>query len=105
MFNSGEAISVVVLKRYADAKEDGDNILALIRGSAANHDGSANGSTSFGTPNGAAQENVYRTALLNAGLVPADVSYVETHGTGTAVGKSIFALNRINKQYITKKNQ
>jgi len=80
-----EACGIVALKRYEDACRDGDNILTIIRGTAINNDGTG---TSFGTPNAKAQEDVYRTALSRAKLTPADVSYVETHGTGTAVGKS-----------------
>jgi hypothetical protein len=73
----------VVLKRYADARKDGDQILALIRGSALNNDGPG---TSFGTPNANAQERVFRQALKNSRVLASDVSYVEAHGTGTAVG-------------------
>jgi acyl transferase domain-containing protein len=79
-----EACAVVVLKRLEDAERDGDRILAIVRGSAVNNDGTG---TSFGTPNGAAQEKVYRAALKRARVKAKDVSYIETHGTGTPVGK------------------
>jgi len=79
-----EACGVVALKRFQDARQNGDNILAIIKGSAVNNDGTG---TSFGTPNEKAQERVYRTALKRAKVAPADVSFVETHGTGTPVGK------------------
>src|ERR1051325_1938644 len=59
-FGRGEGCGVVVLKRLSDALEDGDNILALIR-----------------------------EALAKAGLEPAQISYVETHGTGTPLGDPI----------------
>ncbi len=72
------------MKRFEDAERDGDRILAIIRGSAVNNDGTG---TSFGTRNGTAQEKVYRAALKRAGIKAMDVSYVETHGTGTSVGK------------------
>jgi len=74
----------VVLKRFEDARRDGDNILAVVKGSAVNNDGQG---TSFGTPNEKAQEKVFRSALKNANVKAADVTYIETHGTGTAVGK------------------
>ncbi len=73
----------MVLKRYSDAKKDGDNILALIRGTALNNDGAG---TSFGTPHAKAQERVLREALSNSNVRPSEVSYVEAHGTGTIVG-------------------
>ena len=72
------------MKRFEDAYRDKDNILAVIRGSAINNDGAG---TSFGTPNEKAQEMVYRSALKHAKIMAADVSYIETHGTGTMVGK------------------
>jgi len=72
------------LKRFEDASRDGDNILAIVRGSAINNDGAG---TSFGTPNEKGQERVYRAALQQAKVAPAEVTFVEAHGTGTVVGK------------------
>jgi malonyl CoA-acyl carrier protein transacylase len=85
-FGQGEGCGVVVLKRLSDALADGDNILALIRGSAINHDGPSSGLT---VPNGLAQQVLIRKALANAGVQPAQVSYVEAHGTGTFLGDPI----------------
>ncbi|MFE7564346.1 type I polyketide synthase [Kitasatospora sp. NPDC057500] len=82
----GEGAGVVVLKRLADALADGDRIHAVIRGSAANNDGTSMGLT---VPNGAAQADLLETALSRAGLSPAEVDYVEAHGTGTAIGDVI----------------
>ena len=82
----GEGCGVVVLKRLDEALTDGENILAIIRGSAINHDGHTSGLT---VPNGLAQEAVIRKALDNAGINPAQVSYVEAHGTGTSLGDPI----------------
>ncbi|NIO82504.1 MAG: SDR family NAD(P)-dependent oxidoreductase [Candidatus Aminicenantes bacterium] len=85
-FVRGEGCGVVVLKRLSDAEADGDNILALIRGSAINHDGHTSGLT---VPNGLAQEAVIGKALANAGVNPLQVNYVEAHGTGTSLGDPI----------------
>lgn len=82
-FVRAEGCGVLVLKRYSDARRDGDIIHALIRGSSLNNDGAG---TSFGTPNAKAQERVIREALENANVDALNVSYVEAHGTGTAVG-------------------
>ncbi|GHD52872.1 polyketide synthase [Thalassobaculum fulvum] len=98
-FVRGEGCGVVVLKRLADARADGDRVLAVVRGSFVNQDGR---SSSLTAPNGAAQEAVIRGALQRAGIAPAAVGYVEAHGTGTALGdpieihalKSVFAAGR-----------
>ncbi|MBD2464423.1 thioester reductase domain-containing protein [Oscillatoria sp. FACHB-1407] len=82
----GEGCGVVVLKRLSDALKDGDNILAVVRGTAVNQDGLSNGLTA---PNGPSQQAVIRQALKNAGVSPAQISYVETHGTGTSLGDPI----------------
>ena len=79
----GEGCAVVVLKRYADAVADGDDILAVVKGSAANHDGRSAGLTA---PNAAAQEMLLRSALASAGIEAGDVDYVEAHCTGTPLG-------------------
>lgn len=81
-----EGGGIVVLKRWSDAIADGDNVLAVVRGSAINQDGRSGGLTA---PNGPAQEKVIAAALADAGLEPGAVSYVETHGTGTPLGDPI----------------
>src|SRR5579884_2585264 len=81
-----EGCAVVVLKRLSDALAAGDRILAVIRGSAANQDGASSGLTA---PNGLSQEAVIRQALANSDVAPHEISYVETHGTGTELGDPI----------------
>ncbi|MGW0535305.1 type I polyketide synthase [Streptomyces sp. NPDC003032] len=78
-----EGCGVLVLKRLSDALRDGDTVHALIRGSAVGQDGESAGLVA---PNGAAQEQVMRSALARCGLEPGDIQYVEAHGTGTALG-------------------
>lgn len=82
----GEGCGMVVLKRLSDAVRDGDNIKAVIKGSATNQDGRSNGLTA---PNGQSQEKVIKQALNAAKVDPSLVSYIEAHGTGTPLGDPI----------------
>jgi glutamate-1-semialdehyde-2,1-aminomutase len=82
----GEGCGIIILKRLDDAIKNRDRILAVIRGSAVNQDGLSNGLTA---PNGLAQQEVICQALENAKVAPAQISYVEAHGPGTALGDPI----------------
>ncbi|MFF7234462.1 SDR family NAD(P)-dependent oxidoreductase, partial [Streptomyces sioyaensis] len=83
-----EGAGMLVLKRLSDAEQDGDDVLAVLRGTAVNQDGRSQG---LSAPNGPAQEQVIRRALEQSGLAPADIDYVEAHGTGTTLGDPIEA--------------
>ncbi|MET8976362.1 SDR family NAD(P)-dependent oxidoreductase [Streptomyces sp. NPDC004539] len=83
-----EGAGMVVLKRLGDARRDGDEVLAVVRGTAVNQDGRSQG---LSAPNGPAQERVIRRALELSGLEPADIDHVEAHGTGTTLGDPIEA--------------
>jgi acyl transferase domain-containing protein len=85
-FVRSEGCGIIVLKRLNDAIAAQDHILAVIRGSAVNQDGRSSGLT---VPNGPSQQAVIRQALKNARIAPEQVSYLETHGTGTALGDPI----------------
>ncbi|MFI5649556.1 guadinomine polyketide synthase module 3 GdnG, partial [Kitasatospora sp. NPDC051705] len=85
-FGRSEGCGMVVLKRLSDAHRDGDTVLAVVRGSAVNHDGPASG---FTVPNHRAQVELIHSALENAGVEPEQVAFVETHGTGTQLGDPI----------------
>lgn len=82
----GEGCALVLLKRLADAECDGDDIVAVINGSAVNHDGRSAGLT---VPSGAAQARLVRQALRSAGIAPDEIGYLEAHATGTPLGDPI----------------
>jgi acyl transferase domain-containing protein/acyl carrier protein len=83
-----EGCGMVLLKRLSDAQRAGDDILAVIRGSAINHGGRTQG---FSAPSGPAEEEVIRRALKQARVEPKTVDFVECHSTGTLNGDAIEA--------------
>jgi polyketide synthase 13 len=87
-YTRSEGAGMLVLKRVDDARRDGDQILAVISGSAVNHDGRSSGLL---IPNPDAQADVLRRAYKDAGINPRTVDYIEAHGTGTILGDPIEA--------------
>ncbi|MGH3582918.1 MAG: type I polyketide synthase, partial [Mycobacterium sp.] len=85
-FVFAEASAVLLLKRLSDAERDGDRVLAVVRGTAANQDGHT---VNILTPSNDSQVAVYRAALDSGAIDPGTVGFVEAHGTGTPVGDPI----------------
>jgi 3-oxoacyl-[acyl-carrier-protein] synthase II len=85
-FVRSEGCGIVVLKRLSDAIADRDNIRAILLGSASNQDGRT---SSITTPSSLSQQAVIQQALVNSKVKASQVSYLETHGTGTSLGDAI----------------
>lgn len=91
-FSSG--MGLVVLKRLEEALKDGDNIYAVIKGSAVNNDGAYK--LGFTAPSAEGQADAIRKAYHIADIIPETVTYVEAHGTGTSLGDPIEVESLIN---------
>lgn len=95
----GDGLGIVVLKRLDKALADGDNIRAVIRGTAINNDGSEK--LGFTAPGVRGQSAVIIESLAAAGVTPDAIDYVEAHGTGTILGDPIevAALSQVYKEF------
>ncbi|MED0939953.1 amino acid adenylation domain-containing protein [Bacillus mobilis] len=82
----GEGVGAILLKPLNKAIEDNDQIYAVVKGSVVNHGGKTNGYT---VPNPKAQEQLILQAIEKTGVNPRTISYIEAHGTGTALGDPI----------------
>ena len=91
----GEGCGIVLLKRLKDAEADNDNILAVIKGSAVQHDGLSNG---FTAPNPEVQISVINDAIKNAGINASSVDFVEAHGVGNKFTDAL-EIQSIQKSY------
>ncbi len=84
----GEGVGVVIIKPLVEAQADNDRIYAVIRSAVSNQDGR---SSSLTAPSQTSQEKMLRKAYRDAGIDLSQISYIETHGTGTPVGDPIEA--------------
>jgi len=83
----GEGAIAILLKPLAQAQQDGDRVLAIIRSSAVNHDGHSKMAVT--APNPKAQQAVLLDAWRQADVDPRSFGYIEAHGTGTSLGDPI----------------
>jgi polyketide synthase PksJ len=86
-FVGGCGVGAVVLKPLADALSDGDNIYAVVKGSAINNDGSRK--VGYAAPSIEGQVQVVQDAIRRAGIAAETIGYIETHGTATALGDPV----------------
>lgn len=85
-FVPGDGVGMVLLRRLDDALRDGDHVYGVIRGTAVNH---GRKRTTITAPTVASQREVVSAAIRQAGVDPRDITFVETHGTGTSLGDPI----------------
>ncbi len=85
-FVPSEGVGAVVLKRVSDAERNGDGVLALVRGTAVNHNGRT---LSFGVPDPQRQAAVVRQAWQSAQIDPHSISYIESSANGSEIGDAI----------------
>jgi len=93
----GEGVISLILKPLPKAKEDRDNVYAVIKGTALNQDGKSVGITA---PNAQSQEELLRTAWKNSNVNPERIQYIEAHGTATKLG-DVVEIEAITKAFRT----
>ncbi|MCP4990325.1 MAG: amino acid adenylation domain-containing protein [Colwellia sp.] len=100
----GNGVGLVLLKDLKDALDDGDDIYAVIKGSAINNDGSEK--VGYTAPSVSGQAEVIAEAQEVAGVDPETINYIEAHGTGTPLGDpmEIEALTRAFRARGVQKN-
>jgi amino acid adenylation domain-containing protein len=100
----GNGAGIVVIKRLEDALRDGDHIRAVIKGSAINNDGG--NKVGYTAPSITGQSEVIRKAMLESGVSPESIGYVEAHGTATSLGDPIevSALTQAYREMGAEKN-
>ncbi|WP_414582646.1 beta-ketoacyl synthase N-terminal-like domain-containing protein [Scytonema sp. PCC 10023] len=98
----GDGVGLVVLKRLEDALADGDCIHAVIKGSAINNDGAAK--VGYTAPSVSGQAEVIAEAQAIASVAPETITYIETHGTGTALGDPI-EISALKKVFAARTTQ
>ncbi|MBG1243503.1 type I polyketide synthase [Nostoc sp. NZL] len=100
----GNGVGVVILKRLSEAIADGDCIHAVIKGAAINNDGS--GKVGYTAPSVDGQAEAIAEAIMFADTEPETISYIEAHGTGTALGDPIevAALTKVFRASTEKTN-
>ncbi|WP_207004251.1 type I polyketide synthase [Trinickia mobilis] len=98
----GNGVGVVALRRLADALADGDPVVAVLRGSALNNDGSQK--VGYTAPSVAGQRDAIREAMRLAGVRADEIGLIEAHGTGTPLGDPIEveALNDVFRDACTE---
>ncbi|MBY8914129.1 amino acid adenylation domain-containing protein [Bacillus sp. YC2] len=96
----GDGVGFVAVKSLSHALADGDQIYAVVKGSAINNDGSQK--VGFNAPSVEGQTEVVKDAIRNAGVDPETISYVEAHGSGTSLGDPI-EIEALTKAFQTEK--
>ncbi|MDP4181452.1 MAG: type I polyketide synthase, partial [Bacillota bacterium] len=101
-FVPAEGVGAILLKPLKEAIDDGDRIYGVIKGTAINHGGKTSG---YSVPNPNAQAEVISEAIKKSGISARTVSYIEAHGTGTALGDpiEIAGLTKAFSQYTLDK--
>jgi len=102
----GNGGGAIVLRPLADAIKEGVKVYGVIRGTGASNDGNPPGKPSFTAPSPEGQIQAIKDALMDGGVNPETIEYVETHGTGTRIGDptELESLSIVFKDYTTRTN-